>query len=387
MKKKLIMFVLGAIVAFIALALINNSGEDLTIDGKHMSPKNEIIVENEMVYIPLTLINELYNVDVTSSGDLKSLTVNGSTISFDTKTKEIIEEDGKVYKDSLLVKEEEIFIPESFVEHFFNLKVTKDDSNYSVTSKKVIPILMYHTVNDRANDTINTQPENFEEQIKALHDAGYNSITPFELHDYYFNHGELPENPILITFDDGYKDNFTNAYPILKKYNTKATIFIIASRIEQEGMNSYPNEVPKFTWEDAAQMSDLVTIQNHTWDSHRKIDTEKGKQVGQIAAPQKKEDGTWETKEEYLNRITLDIASAQNVIKEKMGYESIMISYPYGEYSEELLEVANNLGVKMGVTVKKGVNYSYDSLMELKRITVDGNYSGEQLVNLIKETK
>lgn len=384
MKKKFVLYVITVIFSFGALLLIQKQHDDSIVKVDDLfSVGAQGFVMSDEEYIDLETIASIYGTTIEN----QTLTINSRSYIFDVEKNEILNEQGKVISTEIKEKKGKILVSENFVQSFLNLTITTQDNKVMINSKKVVPIIMYHTVDDNPNDTINTQPENFEDQIKALSEAGFTGITPHELHNYYFNQGDLPEKPIFITFDDGYKDNYTNAYPVLKKYNMKATIFVIASRIEHEGNNSYPNERPKITWEDAAEMSDLITIQNHTWDSHRKIDTQGGGQIGQIAGRQQNEDGSWETEEQYVARITDDLSKAQNVIAEKMGYDSVVISYPYGEANEKVFEVASSLGAELGVTVKKGVNYSYDRVMSLKRITVDGNYSGEQLVQLIEETK
>jgi peptidoglycan/xylan/chitin deacetylase (PgdA/CDA1 family) len=87
-----------------------------------------------------------------------------------------------------------------------------------------IPAMMYHHVNHEPEDSTSITPENFETQIKYLAEAGYISLHLKEFYD-HLKKWDIPEKLILITFDDGYADNFLYAYPILKKYNMKATIF------------------------------------------------------------------------------------------------------------------------------------------------------------------
>ncbi|MFH1710162.1 MAG: polysaccharide deacetylase family protein [bacterium] len=93
--------------------------------------------------------------------------------------------------------------------------------------------MMYHHVNPGPEDSISISPQNFEMQIKYLAEAGYRSLHLSE----FFAHlkqWDIPEKLILITFDDGYADNFLYAYPILKKYNMKATIFPITAFIKDK---------------------------------------------------------------------------------------------------------------------------------------------------------
>ena len=91
-----------------------------------------------------------------------------------------------------------------------------------------IPVLNYHQINDQDHNALTLSNSEFEAQMKYLAKEGYTSITPDELADHLQYNKEVPEKSILSTFDDGYKDNYINAYPILQKYNLSATIFLIS---------------------------------------------------------------------------------------------------------------------------------------------------------------
>lgn len=110
-------------------------------------------------------------------------------------------------------------------------------------SKRVdvkIPILLYHdfvtTVPDNDPDNFNyiNTPQSFEENIKALLEDGYTFISMEELNDAYNGKIELPTKPILINMDDGYYSNYEYVYPILKKYQVKASIFIVTYKVGKE---------------------------------------------------------------------------------------------------------------------------------------------------------
>ena len=101
------------------------------------------------------------------------------------------------------------------------------------------PILLYHHVTD-AEDKLESQynviPAKFEEQMKWLSDNGYQTITVTEVADLIRNGGEIPQRPVVVTFDDGNLDVFTNAYPIMKKYGFVATFYVVESYINGEDM-------------------------------------------------------------------------------------------------------------------------------------------------------
>ena len=108
----------------------------------------------------------------------------------------------------------------------------------SVFPTKGIPVLMYHRVNDdRRSGNIDVPIKKFEEQMALLAQEGYRTLS---IHEFctiissksYYN---KKDRIILLTFDDGWNDNYTNAFPILKKFSFKATIFLVYDTIEEKG--------------------------------------------------------------------------------------------------------------------------------------------------------
>lgn len=245
-----------------------------------------------------------------------------------------------------------------------------------------IPVLMYHILLEGQNDTISVEPKRFKEHMASLKKAGYNTISIFDLQNHIEKGAKLPKNPILITFDDGYISNYTEAYPILKEHDMKATVFVIASRIfDKKDISN--GELEKFTWENAKEMKDTITIQSHTWDSHKKGKSITRKDRGMIAS-RLYFDKKLETKEEYEKRVYEDFVKANNVIKEKMGYEAISIAYPYGDYSADTIRIAQKAGYKLAFTVKDGLVTKKDQPLKLNRITASGAYSGKELIKVLQ---
>jgi len=247
-----------------------------------------------------------------------------------------------------------------------------------------IPVLMYHHLENNVNNNTVISPENFENQIKTLKENGYNSITTQDLFDYLNGKTELPKNPVLITFDDGYLSNYEKAYPILKKYKMHAEIFVITSHIlETNERNVYTNEIPKMNWDQLKEMKDYITIQSHTWNSHYKLQSFSGGMKGAIYG-RSYINGKLETQKEYEERVKKDFNLSRKIIKEKLGYEPITLSYPFGTNSEDAMKLAKDVGFKMAFVIKnKGVTMG-DNVYALSRITVNGNETGAELIKKLQ---
>ena len=150
-------------------------------------------------------------------------------------------------------------------------------TNYLLTG---VPVLNYHQVNNKYQTVLTMKPENFDEQMKYLHDNDYHSITQEEFDAYMSGDGDLPDRPVMITFDDGYIDNYKEAYPILKKYGFTATIFVITDLVGKPGYLTWPmiqemaadgvmEETKKAGYKYAFSVE---TGRDFPWDDHYELD-------------------------------------------------------------------------------------------------------------------
>ena len=92
-----------------------------------------------------------------------------------------------------------------------------------------LPVFMYHHINWHRGDTVTLTPEDFENHLRFLSEKGIQSVFLDEVVEYLRGKRKLSRPPVALTFDDGYLDNWIYAFPLLKKYRTKATIFVITS--------------------------------------------------------------------------------------------------------------------------------------------------------------
>ena len=200
-----------------------------------------------------------------------------------------------------------------------------------------VPVLNYHQVNDEKHSALTLHVDQFREQMEYLHNQGYNTITLAQLYDYLENGTELPNKPIVITFDDGYVDNYKNVLPILKEYNMKATLFMISDAANTPGFVS------------TEQMHQMEAggfdIQGHT--NHHKILTK--------IAPTELPDALLGGK-----------TSLEGILGEPIEY----LAYP-GGFNDMLVQYATKQsGYKMAFTVQPGTVQPGDNLYALNRLAI-----------------
>ena len=234
---------------------------------------------------------------------------------------------------------------------------------------------MYHHIVEEGEktDKIRVTKERFKEDTEYLKKEGYTTISFKELIKYKEGQGKLPKKPIIITFDDGYKDNYEYAYPILKENNMKAAIFVIGSRIGKTNFNNDP-KYNYFSWDEAKEMynSGLIEIQPHSYNLHY---YKESKSHGNGVLKRKGED-----KSAYYARVKKDGIQAIQIIKDKLGSESYVYAYPYGKYNRATEKILKELNIKVTHTTRnRYANISKD-LYGLKRINVTSYKKLEDLL-------
>ena len=252
--------------------------------------------------------------------------------------------------------------------------------NVSLDSK--IPVLMYHHISsdpEAWNDII-ISPEKFKEDMLYLKALGYNTIHFKDYFNAVENGTNLPENPIIITFDDGYRSNYVFAYPVLKELNMKATIFIIGWSVggQYDGYDRKPF-IPHFTWEEGKEMYDsgVIDIQNHSYDLHNFGDNiTQGKGVSRLEE---------ENIADYVSRFFEDTNKLTNLIEEKIGNDVIVFSYPYGIYNELSEIILEDMGFKASLSVHDGIRDFKNGHYLLERINMPNRIPSSKLMKKILE--
>lgn len=236
-------------------------------------------------------------------------------------------------------------------------------------SEIVLPVLMYHNLAEEYPDGTeaeNITPELFEAHMRAILDRGYTPILVNEYYNYIIKGKDLPQKPIAITFDDGYLSNYEIAYPILKKLNIPATIFVVTSTV---GLDASSKRVstPHFSWEQAREMqnSGLIDIHSHSY-SH--------KDMTSLSAAQ----------------LQLELRMSKYMIERNMGKNCYIFAYPYGRYSDQTLMYAKAAGYRMQILVYNSesgevnlANKASDGIEHFIRLTISGDMSVNDLYDKI----
>ncbi len=209
----------------------------------------------------------------------------------------------------------------------------------SVFSKE-LPILMYHGLikNKKHQNVFMIHPDIFENDLKYITEKGYTTITVQDLLDYVYLDKPLPEKPIMITFDDGYYNNYLYAFPLLKQYNCKIVLSPIGKYTDKYSNESECSaDYSHVTWDQIREMidSNLVEIQNHTYDMH-------SAKKPRIGCTKKKS----ETLSEYQNALVNDVTKMQNRVFDETGLYPSAFVFPFGAISKEAPNIIKNIGFK-----------------------------------------
>lgn len=202
-----------------------------------------------------------------------------------------------------------------------------------------VPVLNYHQINDENITPLAVRVSHFRDEMDYLKNNGYHTITMDELYDYLAEGAPLPDKPVLITFDDGYIDNYVNAYPILKERHMKATLFMIGDAIDTEPSRFLTTE----------QLQDMdkngFSIEAHTY-AHKKL--------------------TKFEEEALYNDLTKSKEVLEQILHRPVNY----LAYPGGFNNKLVQATTEKAGYRLAFTVQPGNVMSGDNLYALNRLSI-----------------
>ena len=243
-----------------------------------------------------------------------------------------------------------------------------------------LPILMYHGIlkDTKLQGDYVISPSQFEQDLKMLKEKGFHTVTVSSLIDYVYSGKPIPEKPVMLTFDDGYYNNYLYAYPLLKKYKCSAVISPIAYYSEYYSNSGEKPSASYFhcTWQQLKEMqeSGFAEIQNHSYNMHS--------QNGRQGIPRKKSEGVYE----YRLTVKDDILKSQKMLYEKLGTYPQAFVYPFGEYNSISEELLKELSFKCTMICEERINVitkNPDSLYKLGRFLRSNRLTAEEMYTKI----
>lgn len=213
-----------------------------------------------------------------------------------------------------------------------------------------VPILMYHYLSvpppgaDKYRLDLSVTPQNFEAQLKYLAENNYTAINLYELHAYLSAGRPLPPKPIVLTFDDGYMDNYTQAFPLLKKYKMTGTFFIV-SDFASSSNPAYMH------WSQIKEMSDAgMSIESHS-RAHTDLRTRHGDFQGLV----------WDT------------LPVLDQIEQMTGKRPRFFCYPFGKYDDAVIRMLKSEFMLGAVTTEYGKTHVLTDAFSWDRVRIHGS--------------
>ncbi|MFP1880010.1 polysaccharide deacetylase family protein [Lonsdalea quercina] len=219
-----------------------------------------------------------------------------------------------------------------------------------------IPVLTYHSLLTDVENThflhtsTTTSDDAFNRQMAYLKEAGYTTLSLYQLDDYLHNRINLSGRAVVLTFDDGLKSVCRYAYPILKQYGFHATAFIITSRIKAHPQPWDPNSLQFMSSGELRQIADVFDFQSHTHFLHR---------LGPARRPV--------LFSRTLHNIELDFEHTRRALS-PFNAQVWYLSYPFGGYSPTAVQAAKAAGFHMALTTQQGKVLPGDNPFTLKRL-------------------
>lgn len=252
------------------------------------------------------------------------------------------------------------FVPAGFLEEALNIEINCKNTFEIFDENMKVPILMYHRAVPPGGKIrypkLEVYVHELREQLTYLKQAGYTPVTLEQFSDFLIEKKPIPRNPIIFTFDDGYKSFYELVYPILQELNFKASLGIITKYVHETRPGAY------VSWQQIKEMVDsgLVEVISHT---NKHIDLRKASK----------------------NELIEELVDSKGVIKDRLNIDGNVLIYPYGAYNQGIIEETKKV-YKMGISVGYGVNTYGANPWIIKRIEVTHGDTGKSIVDRIKQS-
>jgi peptidoglycan/xylan/chitin deacetylase (PgdA/CDA1 family) len=218
-----------------------------------------------------------------------------------------------------------------------------------------VPILMYHYISELPPDAdairvgLTVLPQMFRNHIEYLYAQSYSTVSLYEIHMALETGTPLPPNPVVLTFDDGHLDHYTNVFPLLRQYGFTGTFFMVSEFADN-------NRLGYMTWQQIAEMANSgMSMESHT-KTHADL------------------------RERSYDFLVFEILGSVESIASHTGIEPRFFAYPVGRYDSHTLNVLNTTRILRAVTTETGTYITTDNrlLLPRMRVTNETTISGLQ---------
>jgi peptidoglycan/xylan/chitin deacetylase (PgdA/CDA1 family) len=235
------------------------------------------------------------------------------------------------------------------------IEPTPIDPNFTLH----VPILMYHYISvppknaDAVRLDLSVTPTQFEQELLYLRQQGYETISMQQLYLAMTLQTPLPAKPIVITFDDGYRDAYEQAFPLLKQYGYKATFFVFTQPIDTYNVDF-------LTWEMITEMHQAgMEFGSHSY-----------------------------THPDMRNRdvdfLVYQILGSKEAIEARIGEPVRFFCYPSGRYDQEVIKVLDSAHFFGALTTQWGDAHSFNQRFEMSRLRMRGADSLDKFASVLK---
>ena len=320
-----------------------------------------VLTDGKTRFLPAARTLRIAGVEVQEEESAVLFELNGSCKLEDGSGLFLRNAERTVLEAAARVQEGELYAPIKLLAALLSLErgETEDGTEYYAKRTELgeippdvnVPILMYHAVSDDCwgFPELFVSPSEMEQQLAWLTENGYDAIWMEDL-----CHLEDYDKPVILTFDDGYDDNYTELFPLLQKYNVKATFFVIAGSLGQ---------THKMTAEQVTEVSQsgLVSVQSHS-----------------MTHP-------------YLNeldeeRLDWELGECQRVIASLTGKIPNVLCYPSGGYNWLTIEVAKQNGYDYGIRMEGCLYHTLADPFRIERCYIARETSLEEFQNYLRLT-
>ena len=199
-----------------------------------------------------------------------------------------------------------------------------------------IPVLTYHQIGDD-EEWWSVSAADFEQQLVFLRDSGYTTISVIELSEGLSGRRRLPDRPIVITFDDGYEDNYRTAFPILERQKMRGTFFVVTGRMGKQGYMS---------WQQAREMS------------------LRGMEIGSHTV------NHFTLKEISLKELERELLASRLMLENNVPAYAPIFANPFGETAPAVVELLSRTGYRAACSSVVGINKPGENLYMIRRLSV-----------------